>query len=214
MWHVLTTWHPQQRKANILVVVDVSGSMGNPASNSDSRPLITVVQQALTQLSSLLPATSHLGLWKFGYHLSPPNDYQVLMPTNPLNSRQLTNLSAATAGLTAQDTGTALYNTILAAYHDQQTHFQNGMPNEVLIFTDGKNEDAPNSISIDQLKAELAAADPKKRVQIGVFGYQNELPLEQLTAALSPVGGQVDGLHTANDVLGAFVHAVSGGLIQ
>jgi len=214
MWHVLTTWHPEQRKANILVVVDVSGSMGNAASSTDSRPLITVVQQGVNQLSSLLPATSYLGLSKFGYQLSPPNDYQMLVPTNRLDSGQLAKLSAATAGLTAQNTGTALYNTILAAYHDQQAHFQDGLPNEVLIFTDGKNEDAPNSISIDQLKAGLSAADPKKRVQIGVFGYRNELPLEQLTAALSPVGGQVDGLHTANDVLGAFVHAVSGGLIH
>jgi hypothetical protein len=86
------------------------------------------------------------------------------------------------------------------------------MPNELLIFTDGKNEDTPNSITLDQLKSGLAAADPKKWVQIGVLGFRNELPVDQLTGALSPVGGQVNSLHTADDVLGAFVHAVSGGL--
>ncbi|MBV9173453.1 MAG: hypothetical protein JOZ81_25595 [Chloroflexi bacterium] len=105
-----------------------------------------------------------------------------------------------------------MYNTILAAYRMQQANFQNGMPNEVLIFTDGKNEDAPDSISVDQLKAGLAAADPQKRVQIAVLGYRDELSVDQLTQALSPVGGQVDSLHTPNDVLGAFVHAASGGL--
>jgi Bacterial extracellular solute-binding protein/von Willebrand factor type A domain len=214
MWHVLTTWHPDQRKVNILVVVDVSGSMGNPASSIDPEPLISVVKQGVTQLSSLLPATSYFGLWKFGYQLSSPNDYQVLVPPGALDAGQHAKLASATPGLAAQDTGTALYNTILAAYHEQQAHYQNGMPNEVLIFTDGKNEDAPDSISIDQLKSGLAAADPKKRVQIAVLGYRNELPVDQLTQALSPVGGQVDSLHTANDVLGAFVHAASGGLTQ
>ena len=35
VWHVLTTWHPDQRKANILVVVDVSASQGNTAPGSN-----------------------------------------------------------------------------------------------------------------------------------------------------------------------------------
>jgi hypothetical protein len=212
MWHVLTTWHPEQRKANMLVVVDVSGSMGNPASSTDPRPLISLVQDGVSQLGALLPPTAYLGLWKFGYQLSAPNDYQELVPTAVLDPGQQTKFAAAVKQLTAQDTGTALYNTILAGYQYQQAHFQNGMPNELLIFTDGKNEDAPNSISIDKLKAGLAAADPKKRVQIGILGFRDRLPVDELKGAVSPVGGQVDTLHSANDVLGAFVHAVSGGL--
>lgn len=216
VWHVLTTWHPDQRKAKVLVLVDVSGSQGNTAPGSNL-PLIQVVQQGVTQLATLLPPTSYLGLWKFGYHLSPPNDYQVLAPTAALDPGQQQRFARATEQLTAQNSGTALYNTILAAYKDQQAHFQNGMPNEVLIFTDGKNEDAPDSISIDQLKANLAATDPNKRVQIGVLAFRGPAfrgpaPVEELTDALSPVGGQVDILNNANDVLGAFVHAVSGGL--
>jgi Ca-activated chloride channel family protein len=216
VWHVLTTWHPDQRKANILVVVDVSSSQGNTAPGSNL-PLIQVVQQGVTQLATLLPPASHLGLWKFGYQLSPPNDYQVLAPTAALDPGQQQRFATATEQITAQNTGTALYDTILSAYKDQQAHFQNGMPNEVLIFTDGKNEAAPDSISIDQLKASLAATDPTKRVQIGVLAFRGPAfrgpaPVDELTDALSPVGGQVDTLNNANDVLGAFVHAVSGGL--
>jgi Ca-activated chloride channel family protein len=216
VWHVLTTWHPDQRRANILVVVDVSASQGNTAPGSNV-PLFQVVQQGVTQLATLLPPTSHLGLWKFGYQLSPPNDYQVLAPTAALDPGQQQRFATATEQLTAQTTGTALYDTILAAYKDQQAHFRHGMPNEVLIFTDGKNEDAPDSISIDQLKANLAATDPTKRVQIGVLAFRGPAfrgpaPVDQLTDALSSVGGQVDTLNNANDVLGAFVHAVSGGL--
>jgi hypothetical protein len=52
-------------------------------------------------------------------------------------------------------------------------------------------------------------------VQIGVLAFRGPAfrgpaPVDQLTDALSPVGGQVDTPNNANDVLGAFVHAVSG----
>ncbi len=211
MYHVLTTWHPEQRKANILVVVDISGSMADPAPGTTT-PLIATVQQGIRQFATLLPPTSYVGLWQFGYQLAPPNDYQSLVPTAPLDAEQQARFSSATNGLTAKQTGTGLYNTILAAYKDQQAHFQEGMPNEVIIFTDGKNQDAPDSINIGQLKAGLTAADPNKRVQVGVLAFRGQLPADDVTDALSPVGGQLDQLTTANDVLGAFVHAVSGGL--
>jgi hypothetical protein len=211
LWHVLTTWHPEQRKANILVVVDISGSMADPAAGTHTS-LISLVRQGVAQVAQLLPATSRVGLWQFGYQLAPPVDYQVLVPTAALDAGQKARFTSVAAALAARDTGTALYNTILAAYRDQQAHFQSGMPNEVLIFTDGKNEDAPNSVSLAQLKASLAAADPQKRVQVGVLAFRGQLPADDVTDALSPVGGQIDTLTTADDVLGAFVHAVSGGL--
>ena len=76
----------------------------------------------------------------------------------------------------ARNTGTGLYNTILAAYRYQQAHYQAGVPNEVMLFTDGVNEDEPGSISRAQLKAALAAADPRKRRQMGIFAFGNRLP--------------------------------------
>ena len=211
MWHVLTTWAPAQRVANVLVVVDVSGSMGDPAPGT-AIPLIDLVRQGIGQVDALLPATSHLGLWQFGSRLAPPDDYQQLVPTAPLNQPQRAKLTAATAGLAAKNTGTGLYDTILAAYKYQQAHFQAGMPNEIMLFTDGVNQDDPASISRAQLKAALAAADPKKRVQIGIFAFGKRLPTDALTDALAPVDGQVDSLSAANEVVAAFVHAVSGGL--
>lgn len=211
MWHVLTTWKPAQRVANILVVVDVSGSMGDNAPGTRT-PLIALVRQGVGQVNALLPDTARLGLWQFGSRLAPPNDYQQLVPTGPLTKAQRAKLTAATAALAARKTGTGLYDTILAAYRYQQAHFQADMPNEILLFTDGVNQDDPASISLVRLKRDLAAADPRKRVQIGVFAFGKRLPIDRLTDALAPVGGQVDALTSANQVVAAFVHAVSGGL--
>ncbi|MEP6599006.1 MAG: substrate-binding domain-containing protein [Actinomycetota bacterium] len=211
MWHVLTTWNPAQRAANILVVVDVSGSMASPAPGT-STPLIALVRQGVGQVNALLPDTARLGLWQFGAELDPPRDYQELVPTAPLTSAQRAALTASTARLGAKPTGTGLYDTILAAYRYQQAHFQAGMPNEVLLFTDGVNEEDPNSIDLAQLKAALAAADPAKHVQIGILAFGTRLPVDALKQALSPVGGQVDPLPNANQVVAAYVHAVSVGL--
>jgi Mg-chelatase subunit ChlD len=211
MFHVLTTWHPDRRRANLLVVVDVSGSMADPAPGT-KKPLISLVSQGVEQVRALLPDDSRVGLWEFGTGLDAPRDYRVIVADGPLDAGQRARMSAAARKLKALNTGTGLYDTILAAYRAQLAAFSSAMPTEVLVFTDGRNEDDPNSISLSQLKRALAASDTAKHVQIGVLGFGNRLPVDALSAALAPVNGQVDTLTSAEDVLGAFVHAVSGGL--
>jgi Ca-activated chloride channel family protein len=214
MWHALTTWNPAQRTANVLVVVDVSGSMGDVVhgANGTSTPLIDFVRQGVGQVTTLLPDSARVGLWRFGSQLAPPQDYQQLVATGPLTRSQRAKLATATAGLAAERTGTGLYDTVLAAYRYQQAHFQPQVPNEIVLFTDGVNENDPASISRTQLQAALAAADPGRPVQIGIFAFGKRLPTDALAGALAPVGGQVDPLTDAGEVVAAFVHAVSGGL--
>lgn len=211
MFHVLTTWHPQRRQADILVVVDVSGSMADPAPGTD-QSLISLVSAGVGQLESLLPDNSRVGLWEFGSELSPPNDYRVLVHTHALSTSQRGKLRTAARGLHAQPTGTGLYDTILAAYRAQQAAYTSSMPMEVLVFTDGRDQDDPDAISLTKLRKSLAATNKAKHVQIGVLGFGRHLPATALASALAPVDGQVDTLTTAQDVIGAFVHAVSGGL--
>jgi hypothetical protein len=211
LWHVLSTWHPDQRRADVLVVVDISGSMRSAAPGS-ATALIDLVRAGLTQINNLLPNNAELGLWQFGSQLDPPRDYQSLLTPAPLDAGQRAKFTAAITALQARSTGTALYATILAAYQQQQANFRTDMPTEILVFTDGVDQDAPGSVDIAQLKAQLAAADPGKRVQIAVLGFGDQIPVQALTDALQPIHGEVDHLVTADDVLAAFVHAVSGGL--
>ena len=211
LYHVLTTYHPSRRKANILVVIDVSGSMNDLAPNSDT-PLIDLVRGGIGQLTGLMPSTSHIGLWEFGSKLDGNQDYESVVTTAPLTAGQRVTLTQAAAGLKAKSTGTGLYQTMLAAYRQQQKDFQPGMPNEVLVFTDGKDQDDPGSISLATLRAQLAASDPKHRVQLSVLGFGDVLPVAALTQAVAPVNGQVERLTQTAEVVGAFVHAVSGSL--
>jgi hypothetical protein len=211
MYHVLSTWDPALRKANVLIVLDVSGSMADPAPGTDTSK-ISLVQQGLNQAVALWPDSSRVGVWQFGSKLAPPNDWQSLVPIAGLTADQRTLITQATTSLRARPTGTALYSTILAGYQQLQANYETGIPNELLIFTDGIDQDDPTGISLSQLQNGLAATDPTKRVQLSIFGFGNAVPIDTLTTALEPVGGQVDQLASADEAIGAFVHAVSGGL--
>ena len=171
-----------------------------------------LVRSGVSQLTDLMPATSHVGLWEFGSHLDGSKDYRSLVATRVLSSAQRRTVGAEARHLNAQHTGTGLYDTILDAYRHQQKDFQPGMPNEVLVFTDGKDQDDPGAVSLASLRKSLAAADPRRHVQVGVLGFGQDLPVTALEHALSPVDGQVDRLTRTPEVVGAFVHAVSGGL--
>ena len=107
LYHVLTTFHPSRRKANILVVIDVSGSMRDRAPHSSSS-LITLVRSGVTQLTDLMPATSHVGLWEFGSHLDGDKDYRSLVATRKLSTAQRDVVDAAAHHLDARATGTGI----------------------------------------------------------------------------------------------------------
>lgn len=211
MYHVLATWNPALRQSNMLVVVDVSGSMKEAAPGTTT-PKIALVRSGIDQVVQLLPDSAQLGLWEFGSLLDPPNDWRSLVDPAPLAADQRQRLAGAEKNLQARNTGTGLYDTILGAYRYQQAHYQSSMPNVLVLITDGVNQDDPDSITLDQLNAGLAATDPNKRVQLSVFGIGNQLPVAALNSALAPVGGQVDQVQTPDQVIGALVHAVSGAL--
>ena len=211
MYHVLSTWHPELRRTNMLIVTDVSGSMGEALAGTGSTK-IDLVRQGINQVDALLPSNAQLGLWQFGSQLAPPNDWQPLTAIAPLSTSQRKAIQTAATNLAARPVGTGLYDTILAAYRYQQAHYVAGLPNQVIVFTDGVNEDDPVTISIDQLKAGLGAAGKQKFVQLSVFGFGASIPADSLSSALSPVDGQVDDITNTDQVIGAFVHAVSGAL--
>src|SRR5690242_16450371 len=73
--HVFATWYVQDRRTNVTVVVDVSGSMAAPAPGSGA-PLIDLVRQGCASLGPLLPDNAKLGLWEFGTKLDGASDHR------------------------------------------------------------------------------------------------------------------------------------------
>jgi hypothetical protein len=86
------------------------------------------------------------------------------------------------------------------------------MPNQVLVFSDGDNDD-PGSITPAQLSARLAeAADPARPVQLSVAVFNKKATADAIRAMLKPIAGYVDAPATADDVAAIFIHVAAGGL--
>jgi hypothetical protein len=116
-------------------------------------------------------------------------------------------------GLAAKSTGTGLYDTILAAYTSARDNYQQGLPNHVFVFTDGRNEGDPDSIAAAQLSTQLAAAkDPNRPIYLSVVAYGQEQEAKILEDALKPVDGYVDAATTVDDVGAVFLHVAAGGI--
>jgi len=210
--HVFATWYAADRRSDVLVVVDVSGSMWLVAPGSDEA-LIDVVRAGVTRLAELLPDESELALWEFGSLLDPPRDHRVLLPRAALTSEHRQALGAATGALAAIDTGTGLYDTVLAAYTSARDGYRPGTPNHLVLFTDGTNEDDPGSLTAEGLAGALAEAqDTRRPVLLTVITFGPEPDTAALEAALEPVEGHVQALTTADEVRAVFIHQAAGGL--
>jgi Ca-activated chloride channel homolog len=210
--HVFATWYAESRKMNLLIVTDVSGSMAKAAPGTTTA-LIDLVRQGCQTVGDLLPADAQIGIWEFGVNLDPPRDYRTLLPIGPLDDTRRANLRQALGTLAAQETGTGLYDTIIAAYKTARDSYQAGVPNQVMVFTDGRNEDDPQTITPAQLTAELAAAkDPARPVQLSVVTFGDLPEAGLLEDAVKPVDGYVEPLKTGDEVAATFIHLSAGGL--
>jgi hypothetical protein len=208
--HVFAAWYPADRRTNLLIAVDVSGSMS--AKPDGKRQLIELVRQGLLSVGRLLPDDAQLGLWEFGTRLDGPRDYKPLLPVARLGRQHRNDLRAAVANLQVRyNTGTGLYDTVLAAYQTAIRRYRAGVVNHVLVFTDGKNEADPNSMTPKQLARQLArAADPERPVEltIAAFGSQPEVAL--LEAAVKDIDSYVEHVEAADEVAATFVHVAAG----
>lgn len=210
--HVFATWYAADRRTSILVVVDVSGSMADPAPGTRTA-LIELVRQGCRSVVGLLPDDAQLGLWEFGSELAGKSDHRSLVSMAPLAPDQRAAWSSAVDGLAARRTGTGLYDTILAAYTTARDRYRQGVPNQVLILTDGRNEDDPGSLSPTGLAAKLREAkDPTRPVQLSVATFGQRKEAEELREAVQPVDGHLDTLLTPDEVAAVFIHSTAGGL--
>lgn len=173
-------WQAATLDFRLLAVIDVSGSMKERAGASTR---IGITQQAAQLALGSLPRSSELGLWAFSIGIGPAGaDYKQLAPIGPLSDEQhLARVSQATASLSRRvGGGTGLYDTIWAAYQEVLDGWKPGQVNAVVILTDGRNDD-PRGLSLAQLTARLAKADPKRPVAITTIGIGPDVDAKALT---------------------------------
>jgi Ca-activated chloride channel homolog len=172
---ILDLWATQRKEARVLLLIDVSGSMGDPATEDElgGPTKLDLAQQAAIDALVEFKAEDQVGLRIFTTDLRPeePTDYVDLVPINAAAGNR-EELAQAIRGLIPQN-GTPLYTAAQGAYDDMVSTFDDARINAVVLLTDGRNED-PRNPTIDGLLQHLRADSEGQAthpVRIFTIGY-------------------------------------------
>ncbi|MCK9903366.1 hypothetical protein CC117_15310 [Parafrankia colletiae] len=201
------------QRANVLAVLDTSGSMNEPVPGGPGRSRLTVAIDAAKAALPLFADDSRLGLWRFSVRLRGEQDWAELVPLGPINE-QLGPSTRAQALVDAMDAieargDTGLYDTALAAFRYMTGHYLDGRPNQVVLVTDGKNSD-PGSLSLDELLRTLREEySPRRPVEIVTIGYGTEADLGALARISEATGAETYPALDPNNIFGVLVGALT-----
>jgi Ca-activated chloride channel family protein len=105
--------------------------------------------------------------------------------------------------------GTPLYNAVRDAYGLAVRSYQPDMVNQIVLLSDGRNEDARGSIGLGRLVRELEASlDPERPVRIIAIGYGPDADMAALRRIVGVTAGRASWLRDVDDYTGAVQEAL------
>ena len=208
---LLKQWDSVRRDMRMLAVMDISGSMKEPAGSSSRAVLAS---QAAINALRILPGGSKIGVWFFSTNQGPNHrDYRQMVPVAGLEeviggtSQRQRLIDAATKLPRSLGGDTGLYDTILAAFQQQQRNFDPRYVNSVVVMTDGMNDDA-HTISLNQLLGALRNADKNKPVRIITIGIGPSTDEKVLKQIADITGGSSYIARKPSDMENVFIKAL------
>ncbi len=208
---ILDSWSQLRKTANVINLIDVSGSMAKPVPGS-SQTRLAAAQQAVTAALDLFTDQDEVGLWSFSGGVRGRIDYRQLIDVGPMDGavkgvprRQA--LATAVKELSPQgDTG--LYNSVAAAYQAVVDRYREDRINAVVVLTDGKN-DAEGGLSLDELLAQVESFGQGKQVRIITIAYGPEADTETLAKIARVTKGASYKAPSAADIPKVYAAALS-----
>ena len=150
---VQASWKDVRKRARVLMVLDVSGSMNGAK--------LELMKRASIDALDLFADDDDVGVWTFS------SAHQEIAPVEPLGAQKAV-LRARLSGLAAGG-GTALYTTTLDAVRALATIADPHRINAVLLLTDGQNSDANNDL--DGLLRRLDPDTRENGIRVFTIGY-------------------------------------------
>ncbi|MGI8755900.1 MAG: extracellular solute-binding protein, partial [Acidimicrobiales bacterium] len=146
MIKLLDKWREQRKGARVLLLLDVSGSMKEPAdpANPDGPTKLDLAQKAAITALKEFKDDDEVGLRTFTTGLGPNQDqsFQDVVPIAAMqgNRERLSSAIRNQFPLAA----TPLYSATGDAYHDMVAAYDPARINAVVLLTDGVNDDDDN----------------------------------------------------------------------
>lgn len=205
-WAVLTV------PSRSLAVVDVSGSMDF---KDAGRSRISLAVAAANGALELFPDNSQIGLWAFSVDLGGrKQDHTSLLPIRSLGSvsrgaSHREKLEAALDELPQMTYGgTGLYDTSLAAIRAVRDDYRASAVNNVILLTDGENED-PGSLSLNELVSKIESErDPDRPVSVIAIGMGPDADAKALERIAEATDGRSYVARDPKDIAKVFIDAM------
>jgi Ca-activated chloride channel family protein len=169
---VRATWAEVRKKAHVLLVLDVSGSMAEPAGSGKSR--LELAQAAAAHGLAQLSDTDEVGMWAFPFESQVywrHFDFVPLGPTRDEMARRIGQLHPSG--------GTPLYAVTRQAVEEVGRTARVETINAVVVMTDGKNE-YPADIDLDGLIRQLTDSAAEGGVRVFTIAYGKDADLDTL----------------------------------
>lgn len=184
------TWGVVNLRGRMLGVIDVSGSMAEPAGGGLSR--IQVFQQAAMGAIQRFSGDVELGLWMFSTNQDGTVPYKQISPIAPLGDpahmQDLANQVAALPSHVSGDTG--LYDTVIAAVRNVRQSYDPNYLDSVVVITDGVDDDRASTTTLQQTIATLTKEnDPSKPVPVIMIGFGPDTDMDAMTQIAKATGG-------------------------
>jgi len=174
---VRSTWEELRKRARVLLLIDVSGSMSESVPDAGASRLDLAKRAALKAVEQF-SETDEVGLWVFTTGLPTPDGvHSELVPVGPLGSRK-DRLRQSIEGLTPLE-GTPLYAATRLAVKQVAASAASDKINAVVLLTDGRNE-YPDDNDLDGLVRELASTSVESGIRVFSIAYGDQADLSAL----------------------------------
>lgn len=164
---VQRSWDDLRKRARVLMILDVSGSMGeNVEKAGESR--LELAKSAATKAVRGFAANDQVGLWIFSTQQDGNRPYVERVPVGEARTT-VPDITSEIADL-VPDGGTGLYATLRAAQRAMLDDLDPDKINAIVILTDGRNEYPPDT-DLDSLVSQLGGESLDTSVRVFPIGY-------------------------------------------
>lgn len=214
MVDLLDAWATQRKGARVMMVLDVSGSMGEPADPADPNgpTKLDLAKEAVIEGLDDFKADDQVGLRIFTTDDAGTPTVTDLSPVAPIGAQREALVRQVDSLIPLA--GTPLYQVTQESYDEMLAGYDPALINAVIVLTDGQNDDGEPDDDARQFEALLADVkansdgETSKPVRIFTVAYgsgADPTELRQIAEASNATAYQAGDATTINKVFAAVV---------
>lgn len=203
-------WSAMHSRNSSLVLIDGSGSMKQNFGNTGVSK-IDLVRGMVQRVFAISSPKARSGVWFFNATDAgaPIITRSTTLDVNDTTSGTMLHSQQVAAAINNAKIqgGTPLYQAVREAYGYTMSRWSPDYQNQLVVLSDGANQDSTSKDTLASLLAYLKSAqDPKRPLKIICVGYGQKADMASLQAIASATGGKVAQVRSPGDV-GAALNA-------